>query len=641
MFEKLFAPIKIGRLELKNRLIFSGISPLYATDDGAVTERMIDFMVGRAKGGACLVETGMCHVEVRGKWFINLLGIYDDYLIPGLSELGEAVHKNGAKFGIQLGHVGRFASAKIMGTQPVAPSSIPSPIPFRELPRELTIKEIRDIVEAYGQGARRAKEAGADIIDVICGVGYLVSQFLSPMTNKRRDKYGGDLEGRMRFMLEITERIRQEVGEDYPIMVRLTVDELTEEGYRLDEGKSMAQALEKAGVNLINVLPSRHEVLVPVIQRDVPPGGFAYLAEEIKKVVKVPVAASNRINSPEVAERILSEGKADLITMGRPLIADPELPNKALSGRLDEIRPCISCNQGCFDRLFRGLDTQCLVNPEAGREREYSIKPVEKPKRVLIAGGGPGGMEAARVTALKGHTVTLYEKGEELGGQLKLAMVPPFKVELGSLLNYYTNQLQRLDVKVELGKEVNATLIEELKPHAVIVATGATPLIPEVPGVDQDNVVAAHDVLAGTAKVGARVVVVGGGQVGIETAEFLAEKGKDVTIVEMLKRLGQDIGSTTRWVILHRIAKRGIKTLTNTKVEGIKGNSVLVVKEGENQTLPADTVVISVGVKSDRELWEALKTLQGKVQSYAIGDCVEPRKMFDAIHDGARIARQI
>ena len=442
-------------------------------------------------------------------------------------------------------------------------------------------------------------------------------------------------------MLESIERVRQEVGKDYPTTVRLTADELSDEGYGLDEGKIMAQALEKAGIDFINVIPGRHEVLVPVTQRDVPPGGFAYLAEEIKKVVKVPVAASNRINSLNVAERILSEGKADLVTMGRPLIADPELPNKALSGRLDEIRPCISCNQGCFDRLFLGLDIQCLVNPEVGREREYSIEPVEKPKRVLIAGGGPGGMEAARVAALRGHTVTLYEKGEELGGQLKLAMVPPFKAELEDLLNYYTNQLQKLDVRVELGKEVSTTLIEELKPDAVVVATGATPITPEIPGVDQDNVVTAHDVLAGMAEVGERVVVVGGGQVGIETAEFLAEKGKDVTVVEMLKRLGQDIGSTTRWDTLQRIAKRGIKTLTNTKVEGIKNNGVLVVKEGEKQTLPADTVIISVGVKSDRELLEALKTLEGKVQFYIIGDCVEPRKMFDAIHDGAHIARQI
>ena len=641
-FKKLFEPIRMRKLELKNRLILSGLTLNYGGYDGSVTDRLINFYVERARGGVGLIETGICAVEARGKWFPNMLGLYDDYLIPGYKRLVEAVHGNGTRICIQIDHVGRRASAQIMGTQPVSASPIPSPLPYRELPRELSVKEIRGIVEAYGQAAGRAREAGADAVSFLACMGYLIAQFLSPLTNERRDEYGGNLEGRMRFMLEVAQRIRKEVGSEFPILVRLTADELMEGGNGLKEGKIMAGELEKAGVDLINPIPGWHESPVPLSQRDVAPGGFAYLSEEIRKVVYIPVAASNRIQRVELAEKILSEGKADLVTMARGLLADPELPRKAMDGKLEEIRHCIGCNQGCFDRVFRGLDVQCLVNPEAGREEEYKVKPAEKPRRILVVGGGPAGMESARIAALRGHHVTLCEKSDELGGLIRVASVPPYKTELENIIEYYSHQLSKVGVMVELKKDVTPELIEKMKPDVIIIATGSTPVIPDMPGIKQGNVVIANDVLAGRVEVeGKEVIVVGGGQVGIETAEFLAEKGKKITLVEMLNKLGRDLGPTVRWVVLARVARRGIKTLTKTKVEEIRGDNVISISDNKRVVFKADTIVISVGSKSDKRLADELRRVETGIEFYTIGDCVEPRNMLDAIHEAASVARKI
>lgn len=637
MYPKLFEPIQIGSMKLKNRLILSGINVNYAAEDGKVTKRLKDFYVERAKGGVGMVQTGICYVDPLGRFFTNMMGIHDDSVIPGLKELAQEVQSYGAAFVVQLCHVGRYASSKIIGTQPVAPSAVASRV-SHEMPRELTVDEIKAIIEAFAQGARRARDAGADAVDLAGAVGYMIAQFLSPYSNKRDDEYGGDAGRRMQFVLEIIDRIQQTVGKDYPIMIRISGDEFISGGNTLDDMKVVAQGLEKAGVASINVIPGWHESPVPLVSWHVPPAHYAYLAEEIKKLVKVPVIASNRINTPDLAERLIAEGRVDMVTMARALIADPELPRKAQAGRADEIRPCVACNQGCYDRLFANQDISCMSNPAAGREEEFAIRPAGTPRKVMVVGGGPAGMEAARVAASRGHEVTLYERSESLGGQLALAAVPPGKDEINSLVSYFSNQLAKLGVKVILGQEATAETVSREKADVVIVAAGARPLIPSMPGVQGANVVTAHHVLAGTAGTGQRVVVVGGGQVGIETADFLAEKGKTVTILEMLDKLGPDLGVTVRWIAMKKLSERGIKATPGARVLEITPTGVTYEKDGATQSVDAETVVLAVGARAEKKLME---DLENKVEAYSVGDCVQARKALDAIYEGAKVGLRV
>lgn len=632
MFPKLFEPIQIGSMKLKNRLILSGINVNYAAEDGTVTKRLKDFYVERAKGGVGMVQTGICYVDPLGSFFTNMMGIHNDSVIPGLREMAQEVQSYGAAFVVQLCHVGRYASSKVTGAQPVAPSAVASRV-SHEMPRELTVPEIKGIIEAFAQGARRARDAGADAVDLAGAVGYLIAQFLSPYSNKRNDEYGGDMERRMQFVLEIMDRIQQTVGKDYPIMIRISGDEFLPGGNTLEDMKVVAQALEKAGIASINVIPGWHESPVPLVSWHVAPAQYAYLAEEVKKVVKVPVIASNRINTPELAERLIAEGRVDMVTMARALIADPEMPRKALEGRVDEIRPCVACNQGCYDRLFANLDISCMSNPAAGREDEFAIRPAPNSRKVMVVGGGPAGMEAARVAASRGHQVTLYEKSGALGGQLALAAVPPGKGEINSLVSYYSNQMARLGVKVNLGQEATAETVGREKAEAVIVAAGASPIIPNMAGVNGQNVVTALDVLAGKAGAGERVVIVGGGQVGVETADFLAEQGKKVTILEMLDKIGPDLGVTVRWIVMKRIAEKGIKSFSGARVQEITSKGVTYEKDGASRFLEADTVVLAVGARAEKKLTQEL---EGKVEVYAVGDCVQARKALDAIYEGAK-----
>lgn len=637
MYPKLFEPIQIGSMKLKNRLILSGINVNYAAEDGKVTKRLKDFYVERAKGGVGMVQTGICYVDPLGRFFTNMMGIHDDSVIPGLKEMAQEVQSYGAAFVVQLCHVGRYASSKIIGAQPVAPSAVASRV-SHEMPRELTVQEIKGIIEAFAQGARRARDAGADAVDLAGAVGYMIAQFLSPYSNKRDDEYGGDMERRMQFVLEIIERIQQTVGKDYPIMIRISGDEFLPGGNTLEDMKVVAQGLEKAGIASINVIPGWHESPVPLVSWHVPPAHFAYLAEEVKKVVNVPVIASNRINTPELADRLIAEGRVDMVTMARALIADPELPRKAQEGRADEIKPCCACNQGCYDRLFANLDITCTANPAAGREEEFAIRPAAKPRKVMVIGGGPAGLEAARVAASRGHRVVLYEKDDHLGGQLALAAVPPGKAEINSLVAYFSTQMDNLGVRVKLGKEATAETVDREKADVVIVASGARPIIPAIPGVDGANVVTAHDVLAGKAATGDAVVVVGGGQVGVETADFLAESGKQVTILEMLDKIGPDLGVTVRWIVMKKLAERGIVAIPGARVQEITATGVAYQKDGAVQSLPADTVVLAVGARSDKRLMEEL---EHKVEAYSVGDAVQARKALDAISEGAKVALRV
>ncbi|MCK4964087.1 MAG: FAD-dependent oxidoreductase, partial [Dehalococcoidia bacterium] len=480
--------------------------------------------------------------------------------------------------------------------------------------------------------------AGFDAVELHCGIGYLISRFLSPCTNKRTDEYGGSLENRMRFLLEIIASSKRKAGSDYPLLCRISADEFMEGGHTLEDTKKLIPILEGEGVHCLDVGAGWHECRTPLVHMSVPRGAFVYLAEEIKKVAKIPVVAAYRINDPILADKIIAEGRADLIGMGRALIVDPELPNKAREGRLEEIRPCIACGH-CLDVVMLGAPLACAVNPQVGKEAEYTSVPAKTPKKVFVIGGGPAGMEAAAGAAERGHQVTLFEKGDRLGGNLLLAAVPSYKWELSNLTNYLETQLRKSGAQISLNQEVTEETIAEGKPDVVVIATGAIPRIPDIPGIDGGNVVTALEVLGGNKEVGDRVVIVGGGMIGCEVAEHLAEKGKQVTILEMLERIGIDIGMTTRWVIMQRLRNAGIRMETKAKAEKLTDKGVVASRDGSTEFFAADSIVVAMGLVPQNELYRRLEAKGTKC--YSIGDCNEAQKILQAIEDGHRIAREM
>jgi 2,4-dienoyl-CoA reductase-like NADH-dependent reductase (Old Yellow Enzyme family)/thioredoxin reductase len=647
-FKVLFSPIKIGTMELKNRIAMPAMGTNYAEPDGMMSEREIAWHVARARGGCALNVTEIANIDPLGKGIPGCPSIWDDKFIPGFAELAKAIHTHSGKLAIQLHHAGRGAMSMVIGDQkPVGPSAIsypPSPgWPFEvEPPRELTEDEIWDLIDKFGEGARRARDAGADAVELHGGHGYGIAQFMSAESNKRTDSFGGSLGGRMKFPVEIIKSIRSKVGADYPIVFKICGQEMVAGGRTLEETVVAASILEDAGADCICVsrgsYSSLHYVQPPA---GLPQGAWLFDVEAVKKAVSIPVMAVGKIGDPLFAEHILRQGKADLVAMGRGLIADPDLPNKAAEGRLDDIRYCIYCNT-CIHELnnFPGY-VRCAINAEAGRETEMTMTPTKKPKKVLVAGGGPGGLEAARVAALRGHKVTLYEQSDKLGGQFRIASIPPMKQELTMAIKYLSGQVKKAGVKVEMGKKVTPEVVEELKPDVVIVATGGQPLIPRgIPGANRKRVVTAHDVLTEKVRTGHKVAILGGGMVGCETAEFLSQRAKDVTIIEMLDDIAMDVGMFSKPYLMERLDTWGVKAMTGAQVKEITGDGVVVEKDGKKETISGiDTVVLAMGAKPVKRLAAQLK---GKVaEVYVIGDASEPRMVVNAVAEGSEIARKI
>jgi 2,4-dienoyl-CoA reductase (NADPH2) len=513
------------------------------------------------------------------------------------------------------------------------------------------------------------KEAGYDLVEIVANSGYLICQFLSPVSNHRHDEYGGSFENRSRFGEEVLRAVRQSVGEGFPIMVRLTGNEFIPGGNTNREIGEFARRMQDAGADAFDVTGGWHESRVPQITMHVPPGAYAYLAQGIRRVVDVPVVACNRINDPWVAEAILIQGQADLVGMARALMADPELPNKVIEGRYGEIRKCVGCNQGCLDAIFRGQGCACLVNARVGREGETEIKPAAHRKKVLVIGGGAAGMEAARVAADRGHQVTLWEKSDRLGGQLLLAGAVPDRADLLNLVEYLKGSLDVLGAEVVLNKDAALDEIKSFAPGALVVATGARPVIPSIPGVEQGHVAEAWDVLGGQVELGRRVVIIGGGAVGcelglyiarmgtidadtvrflllneaesVETIRSLATRGvKEVVILEMDMVAGKGLGISTRWIVLQDLARMGVTINTATTAQAIVHGGVLVSQaDGQQDILPADTVVMAVGAKSENRLYEELKTVFPAV--YSAGDASCPRTALEAIREGFDVGSTI
>ncbi len=665
MKDPLFEPIRINNLEVGNRIYMPAMH-LGMADNFEVTDRIIHFYAERARGAAGMICVGYATVDELSGNTQNIGGHKDEF-IPGLRRLADAIKNNGARSAAQLNHAGRYnMSFFLNGQQPVAPSPIASRM-TRETPRELTIDEIKELVDAFARAALRMKKAGFEAVEVLSGTGYLISQFLSPLTNHRNDEYGGSLENRMRFGLEIVRAIRKLVGDDFPLIVRMNGNDFMPGGQRSPELHEYAKALVENGVDALCINVGWHEARVPQIVSFVPRGVFAYLARGIKEKVDVPVIASHRINDPGVARKLIADGMCDMVAMGRSLIADPYLPKKAKEGREDEIIHCIACAQGCFDHLFELKPVECLCNPRAGHEAELSAEKTDRPRKVMVVGGGPAGMSAALSAHEIGHSVTLYERSGRLGGQLFLASAPPGREEFLELAKDLERQLAVKGIPVALNQTVDIDLIEKEAPDLVILATGAEPISPPIPGSDRPNVVQAWDVLEDRVATGRKVVVIGGGAVGVETAMLLAEKGalsgdelkfllvnkaedpetlyelatkgtKEVVLIEMINKIGKDIGRSTRWGMLQDMSRFGITSDVETRALEITDTGVKVQRGETVEEIEADTVVIAAGAQSSNPLEEKLKS-KG-IPCQVVGDAKQVANAFEAMHSGFVAGRE-
>ncbi|MBN2080443.1 MAG: FAD-dependent oxidoreductase, partial [Spirochaetes bacterium] len=556
MLDNIFSPIRIGTVEIPNRLVVPAMVMNYCNADGTATQRYIACHEAKARGGWGLIITEDYAVDPEGRGFPNIPGLWDDSQIEGHAELTRRIHDIGGTIFAQIYHCGRQTSSLLTGSRPVAPSPVPCPL-IQETPHELTVNEIKEIVEKFGDCALRARQAGFDGIEVHGGHGYLIAQFMSPYSNKRIDEYGGGLMNRLRFPLEIMANIRLKAGSDFPVMFRISGDELVPGGRTIGDTSAIAMVLEEDGIDAIHVSAgtygSGYAIAPPAA---VGHGWITGYAQEVRKVVSIPVVTVGRITDPLLAEAIVAGGKADLVAMGRASLADPDLPNKTSAGRLEDINFCIGCMQGCMGMISLYQPATCLVNPTLGREEELRIRPAKAKKKVFIAGAGPAGMEAAMVAAKRGHEVHLFEKEGRLGGQYYLAAIPPAKGEIAAFIVWLKKQLDDNTVSIHPGTELTEEMVSRQKPDAVVIATGSTPASLNVLRLNA-HAVTAHDVLEGRTDTGQRVAVIGGGMIGAETANHLAHHGKRVTIVEMLPAVAQDEQEYVRLFLLKELAEKG------------------------------------------------------------------------------------
>lgn len=637
-YEKIFEPITINKTQFDNRLVVSAMVTSYCNEDGTPTEQFIAYHEEKAKGGWGIICTEDYTVAPNVGGFKRLPGLYKDELIEPHKELTRRVHAAGGKIVAQIYHAGRETTTEISGKKPVAPSAIKEPS-LPEIPRELTVDEIHEIVRQFGECARRVKETGFDGVEIHGAHGYLIGAFVSPLSNKRTDEYGGTLECRARFALEVVKSVREAVGPDYPIFFRMSTTEYVDGGFSLQEAQLYAQLLEEAGVDCLHcsqgIYVSCHTIQPPSI---IPEGYYVNNAAAIKEVVNIPVISVGKYTEPMMAETVLRKGKADMIVMARGSLADPHLPNKLKAGKTEDIIRCIGCVQGCLGDQQTGV--RCLVNPRTGKEYLYNQEPAKDKKKVVVVGGGVSGCEFALAAAEKGHQVTLFEKGDRLGGQWLVAAMPVGKTAFNTFVKWQKKRLADLKVDVRLNTEATTAAIDALSPDVVVVATGSKPIIPKIKGVDGDHVVTAHDILLGKANIGTNAVVVGGGLVGAETADFMAQNGCKVHIVEMLPEIVRDGEHNPTWYLLDRLKKQEVKVTVSAIVTSIEEHCVLYEKDGhENIIDNVDQVVLAVGVSSCKSL---LNELDGsKYKIICIGDADHVSNGYRGIQNAYDAAQKL
>ncbi|WAH37858.1 FAD-dependent oxidoreductase [Alicyclobacillus dauci] len=650
---------RIGSLELPHRILM-GSMHMGLEGQKDKLEQLCDFYQERARGQAALIITGGAAVTPAGG-ADNMYVLSRDEDVEALAALPRAVHEVGGKIGLQLFHSGRYAVSEEIGEQPVAPSAIASRI-TRETPRAMTLEDIEETVLAFASGAEKAKRVGYDAIEIMGSEGYLLNQFLSPVTNHREDAYGGSFEGRMRISIEVVRAIRDRVGPDYPVIFRMSGFDCMPNSTTPEETILFAQALEEAGVDALNIGIGWHESRVPTVQQVVPRGGFAAVAGAIRQHVSIPVIGANRLNVPEVADELIADGYLDFIAPARPWLADAEFAKKILAGDRAGLNVCIACNQSCLDHtLVRPhLPVSCLVNPRAGQETLWPMVKSHASRKVAVVGAGPAGLQAAVTAAQRGHDVVLYERESELGGQFRMAGRIPGKDEFYETIRYYTEMLERLSVVVKMQTEPT---IEELSSfHHVIIAQGVVPRIPEIPGRDLPHVVNYAQILNGEVQVGNQIAIIGAGGIGCDVATLLAEgrhakpavesffRGqqlpeppsipREVTVLARSNRYGNGIGRSTRWVVKQEMQRLGVRVVMEFQCREITPEAVVGETPEGAVVIPADQVILCAGQESASHFAEQLAE---RVQVHVVGGARESKGInaARAIREAFEAAYQI
>lgn len=617
-----------------------GLASFLIENDGSYSEKTIEHYRLRAAGGPAMIIMEAHGVAPEGVVSDHQARIYEDRFIKDISKAASAIRNEGCVPAIQIHHAGRQVPARVINRRPFAPSNLPCPAIKGEV-EPLSVRNIEKIVSQFGEASERAVEAGFELIEIHGAHGYLINQFLSGFSNIRDDEYGGSVERRAKFARDIIKEVRKRVGPDFPLSFKISAQEFVPNGLTTEESIEILKLLVPEGLDVVQVSAGNDGtpewICQPMFMKQ---ACLVESAAKIKAAIDVPVMVVGRINDPFIAEEIIGEGKADIVCMGRGLLADPELPKKAQEGRFEDIRKCIACNT-CMQSIFRNGKIECLVNPALGREKEMAFKPADKPKKIMVIGGGPGGMNAARVAAKRGHTVDLFEKKSELGGQLRLGVKPYFKKELNHLIEFLITQINKEKIVRHLNHEVTIETIKEYNPDAVIVATGSSPACPPIKGNNLPVVFTVPDILNGSGvTLGKRIVVVGGGATGCEIALDLSSKNFDVTIIEQLPRIGIQIEAMTKKIILRGLKENNVKIYKEHVIQEITSDGVYAVdKEKNSRFVECDSVIIATGNRPENRLYEDL--IEHGITAYKIGDCSEARGAKDAIYEGALIAGKI
>ena len=611
----------------------------YAAEDGNATDRLIEYFVARAAGGAALLIVEATAVHPKGRIFKGQCGMFDDMHILGFQKLTKSIHDWGGTIAMQLAHGGRQTKAELIGSQPLGPSAIPAPALCTETPKAMTVDEIQVVVRSFGEAAGRAKEAGFDAVEIHGAHGYLINQFLSQNANQRTDGYGGSLKNRARLAIEIVSEVKKGVGSAFPVFFRLNGEDYIKGGSTLTEAMEIAPWLVEAGADVLHVSAGVYgsdPPTIPLIGSE--RGCFIPLARAVKEVATVPVIAAGRIKSPLLAEKVLEQGSADLVSMGRALMADPDLPKKVKLQKLEEIRPCVGCGQACIERLLGGIKRvendpiSCVVNPVMGRETEWILHPAPRRKRILVIGGGPGGLQAAIAAAQRRHEVMLCEKRNELGGNLRFAAMVPGREEFSEFLNYLIGEINRLGLETSLNREVNPECLREINPDAVILATGALFQRVKIPGTNPERIFTVADIFTGKSDLLDRTVVLGADQIGLETALFLSNQGKRVTVIEEGDHFAPDMGPIGRFDLLNSLKKRGVEVFKQARlVRATNSQAEILIKDKEHG-IKGDFSIVSVKQVVNNRFSKEIENTG--LPCHFIGDALRPRKALEAIEEG-------